>query len=275
MGKNAAQAIIIHAPKDRVAKPVLWRFLPIAIILAGLVAGYAMDWHHYLTLGYLGRSQDALKGFVAGHPILSPVGFLVCYAIAVAFSFPAAFVLTIFSGFLFGWALGGTLAVIGATIGATVLFVAARTACGDQLTKRLGGWTARLAEGFEKDAFAFLLVLRLVPFIPFVIVNIAPALFNVRLRTFVTATALGIVPAAFAYAWLGQGLDSVLDAAREAGHDVKAKDLVTPEITFALVALALVALSAAVVRKWWNHKHNTGAKAANGEDTGSISAAAD
>src|SRR4029077_18693723 len=118
----------------------------------------------------------------------------------------------------------------------------------------------RFAKGFEEDAFAFLLVLRLAPFIPFFVVNVAPAFFHVRLRTFVPATAIGIVPGDFAYAWLGQGVGSVLDAAKAAGRNATAKDLVTPEITFAFAALALVALVAAVVRKRWKHTHNAALK---------------
>jgi uncharacterized membrane protein YdjX (TVP38/TMEM64 family) len=246
--------------ENKARMSAIWRFLPIGLVLAGLVAGYAMGWQHYLTLGYLGASQDALQAFVAGHPALSAAGFVVSYVLVVAFSFPAAFVLTIFGGFLFGWALGALLSVIGATTGATALFLAARTAFGDHLRKRLGGVTARFAEGFEEDAFAFLLVLRLAPFIPFVVVNVAPAFFNVRLRTFVAATAIGIVPGAFAYAWLGQGVGSVLDAAQAAGRNATAKDLVTPEITFAFAALALVALIAAVVRKRWKHRHSAALK---------------
>ena len=173
------------------------------------------------------------------------------YAAAVAFSFPAASVLTIFGGFLFGWALGAALAVVAATVGATALFSAARTAFGEGLKERLSGISAKLADGFEHDAFAFLLVLRLAPFIPFVAVNIAPALFNVRLKTFVAATAIGIVPGAIAYAWLGEGLDSVLAAAAAAGRHVKVKDLVTPEITVAFALLSLVALVAAIVKRRW------------------------
>ncbi len=237
------------------ARSMAWRFAPIAVVLAGLVLGYVMGWHHYLTLGYLGKSQDALKAIVTDHPMLAPAAFVVCYALAVAFSFPAASVLTIFGGFLFGWAFGAMLAVIAATIGATAVFLAARTAFGDYFKRRLGGVSARLAEGFEKDAFSFLLVLRLAPFIPFVVVNVAPAFFNVRLRTFVGATAIGIVPGALAYAWLGEGVNSVLAAAKAAGRHASVKDLVTPEITTAFAALALVALIATVVKKRWKRKH--------------------
>ncbi len=135
-----------------------------------------------------------------------------------ALSFPAASVLTIFAGFLFGWLPGAGLAVVGATTGASILFLAARTAFGGFLRDRAGGLAARFSKGFEKDAFAYLLVLRLAPFVPFFVVNIAPALCGVRPKVFVAATVIGILPGALAYSWLGQGLDSVLLAAKAAGR---------------------------------------------------------
>ncbi len=228
-----------------------WHLIPIGIVLAGVVFGYAMGWQHYLSLHYLGESSEMLKQSVDVHPVLAPAGFIVIYAIAVAFSFPAASVLTIFAGFLFGWLVGGVCTILAATIGATALFLAARSAFGGFLKERAGPAAAKLASGFEKDAFSYLLVLRIAPFFPFFVVNIAPALFNVRLKTFVTATAIGIVPGTFAYAWLGQGVDSVLVAADKAGRDATVSDLVTPEITIAFVALALVAVLATIVKKVW------------------------
>jgi uncharacterized membrane protein YdjX (TVP38/TMEM64 family) len=257
VAKGAVPTATIDPERNRARKSPVWRFAPITVIAAGFVLGYILGWHHYLSLGYLGKSQDVLKAFVADHPALAPVGFVACYVLAVAFSFPAAAVLTIFGGFLFGWALGAALAVVAATSGATLLFLAARTAFGDYLKRRLGGVSARLAEGFEKDAFSFLLVLRLAPFVPFVVVNVAPALFNVRLRTFVAATAMGIIPGAIAYAWLGEGVDSVLVAAKAAGRHAKVTDLVTPQITIAFAALALVALIAVVVKRRWKRDNCT------------------
>ncbi len=237
------------APRRRGA----WRFLPIALIAAGLAAASALGWTQALSLASLADSRDMLQALVAAHPLAAPLGYVAVYAAAVAFSFPAASVLTIIGGFLFGWALGAALAVVAATVGATALFAAARTAFGEGLKERLSGLSAKLAEGFEQDAFAFLLVLRLAPFIPFVAVNIAPALFHVRLKTFVAATAIGIVPGAIAYSWLGEGLGSVLAAAAAAGRDVKLKDLVTPEITVAFALLSLVALVAAIVKRRWGN----------------------
>lgn len=229
----------------------LWRYVPFVLILAGLATGYAMGWHSYLTLSHLAESRETLRDLVSAHPLLAPLAFMVVYAATVACSFPAATILTVFSGFLFGWLLGGFVALAGATIGATILFLAASSAFGDALRARAGGFAARLSEGFRKNAFAYMLVLRIAPFIPFVIVNIAPALAGVRLRSFFLATLIGMVPATFAYAWLGRGIDSVLEQAAASGRTVGLRDLVTPEITIALAALALVAALAIGVRTVW------------------------
>lgn len=230
-------------------KSRLAHFAPLAVIVAVLAAGYALGLHDYLRLSMLAESREQLKAYVDAHPLLAPALFMLLYAAAVAVSFPAASVLTIFAGFLFGWLLGGALVVVAATAGATVLFLAARSAFRDTVRRRLGGVAGKLARGFEEGAFGYLLVLRLAPIFPFWVVNLAPALFNVRVKTYVAATALGITPGTFAYAYLGRGLESVLVAAARSGKDLTAADLVTPQITLAFAALALVALIPLVIRK--------------------------
>ncbi|WP_336066731.1 TVP38/TMEM64 family protein [Nitratireductor rhodophyticola] len=227
----------------------LKRFLPLLIVLAGLAGGYALGLHQYLSLEFLSESRGVLRGFVAENPFLAPLGFAVLYAMAVAFSFPAASILTLFAGFLFGWLLGGALVAVAATVGASAVFVAARGALSGVLAQKIGGRVSRMAKGFEEDAFNYLLVLRLAPIFPFWVVNIAPALFNVPLRTYATATFLGILPGTFAYAYLGHGLDSVLVAAAEAGREVTLGDLITPQLTLAFAALALVAAIPVAVKK--------------------------
>lgn len=230
-------------------KPVTWRrFLPLAIILAGLVAAYAAGLQDYLSLAVLAEQRDALKAYVADHQIASILGYFVLYALAVAFAFPAASILTIFAGFVFGWFIGGVVTVFAATTGAAAIFLAARSAFGDVLRKRAGPFAAKLADGFAEDAFGYLLVLRLAPVFPFFVVNIAPAFFDIKLRTYVAATFLGIIPGTFAYTWLGQGLDSVIVAA--AGREISIADLVTPEITIAFAGLAIVAAIPTIVRKF-------------------------
>ncbi|AKI02429.1 hypothetical protein IMCC20628_03747 [Hoeflea sp. IMCC20628] len=224
------------------------RFLPLAIIAAGIAAAYAAGLQEYLALTVLTEQREVLKEFVAEHRIASILGYFVLYTLAVAFAFPAASILTIFAGFVFGWFIGGTLTVFAATTGAAAIFLAARSAFGDVLRKRAGPFVAKLADGFAKDAFGYLLVLRLAPVFPFLIINIAPAFFDIRLRTYVAATFLGIIPGTFAYAWLGQGLDSVIAAA--AGREISISDLVTPEITIAFLGLAIVAAIPTIVGKF-------------------------
>jgi hypothetical protein len=130
-GTDAPQA----GPADR---PVL-RFVPLAIVALGLAFGYAMGWQHYLTLDYLAESRDLLKAQVAMHPTLAALVFFIVYVLATAFAFPAASALTIFGGFLFGWMTGSALVLVAATLGATLLFLAARSAFGEGLCHRVGG----------------------------------------------------------------------------------------------------------------------------------------
>ena len=225
------------------------RFAPIGVILGGLGLGYLFGLHEFLTFESLVVHRDGFKTYVMGNIVMAGAVYLVVYAAAVAFSFPAASLLTILGGFLFDWFLGGTLTVFAATVGASILFLAARTALGDFLKKMAGSGVARLAHGFEKNAFGFLLALRLAPVFPFFVINIAPALFNVPLRIYVTATFIGILPGTYAYSYLGQGLDSVIRSAKADEENVSASDLVTTELTIAFAVLAVVAMIPFIVRK--------------------------
>ena len=151
--------------------------------------------------------------------------------------------------------------MIGATIGATLIFLVARTALGEPLLRRAGPRAQQLAQGFREDAFSYLLFLRLVPAFPFFLVNLVPALAGVRLGPFVAATALGVIPGAIAFAFAGTGLDSMIAAQKTSYQDClaagrpncsfvfDAKDILTPQLLGALVALGLLALVPAVVRR--------------------------
>ena len=224
------------------------RFVPLAVVLGGLGVGYALGLHEYLSLDYLTTAREGLQATVAANPVLSAAAFVGIYALATAFAFPAASILTVFAGFLFGWVLGGALTAVAATLGATVLFLAAKTALGDAIKAKAGPKVRKLADGFRENSFSYLLALRLAPIFPFFVINVAPALFGVSLQTYVIATFVGILPGTFAYAYLGQGLDSVLAAAAASGERVSIGDLVTPQITIAFLALGAVALIPTLVK---------------------------
>lgn len=227
----------------------IWRYAPVVLVIAGLVLGYALGLQNYLSLTFLAEQREALRAYVNANFLWSALLFLVVYILAVAFSFPAASVLTIFGGFLFGWLIGGALVAVGATIGASILFLATRSAFGGFLRHRVDGVVKKMADGFRENAFGYLFVIRLAPVFPFFVVNIAAALFDISLGRFFTATLFGILPGTFAYAYLGQGVDSVLVAAQASGREAQISDLVTPEITLAFFALAFVALIPTVVKQ--------------------------
>ncbi len=158
--------------------------------------------------------RDRFQGFIAANLVLSLLAYIAVYAAAVALSVPGALILTLSGGLMFGWLLGGMAAVVGASIGAILLFLIARTAFGETLRAKAGPAINGLVEGFQKDALNYLLFLRLVPAVPFFVVNIAAALLGVPLRTYVIGTFFGIMPATFAFASIGAGLDSVFAKAK-------------------------------------------------------------
>jgi uncharacterized membrane protein YdjX (TVP38/TMEM64 family) len=127
--------------------------------------------------------------------------------------------------------------------------------------RRAGRLAEKVAQGFRADAFNYLLFLRLVPIFPFWLVNLVPALCGVPLATFVAATALGVIPVTFAFAFVGAGLDSVI-AAQQAAYqsclvagrpdcrlEFHMKAALTPELLGAFVALGVLALIPVVVKR--------------------------
>jgi uncharacterized membrane protein YdjX (TVP38/TMEM64 family) len=234
--------------------------LIVVVLLAG--AGYIIIGHGGISLEAMVRHRIEIDAFVVEHRVLAVFAYIALYITAVALSLPGAVFLTVAGGFLFGLAVGASAAVIGATIGATLIFLIARTALGEPLLRRAGPRAAQLAKGFRDDAFSYLLFLRLVPAFPFFLVNLVPAFAGVKLAPFVAATALGIIPGALVYALAGTGLDSVI-AAQRASYDsclsagrsgcqmtFDAKDVLTPQLIGALLALGLLALVPVVVKRF-------------------------
>ncbi|MEQ8268440.1 MAG: TVP38/TMEM64 family protein [Parvibaculum sp.] len=228
----------------------LRRLLPLAILVAGLAAFFAFGLDDYVTLDTLRDNRKSLGVWVADNWLLAAFLYVLAYIVIVAFSLPAGLVATLTGGFLFGTVFGGLLTVIGATVGATIIFLAARTALGDMLRAKAGPKLRKLEEGFGENAFSYMLVLRLVPLFPFFLVNLAPAFLGVSLRTYVAATFLGIIPATFVFASLGNGLGAVFDA----GRDPDLGLIFEPQIIGPILALALLALLPVVYRRYTGRK---------------------
>jgi uncharacterized membrane protein YdjX (TVP38/TMEM64 family) len=221
------------------------RLVPLAVLLAAIVAFFALGLHHYLSFEALQEHREQLLAMVGQHPWLAPLAFIALYAAVVALSVPGGAVLTIAGGFLFGVVAGSCYVVVAATLGATIVFLIAKTALGDLLRAKAGPRIRRMEEGFREDAFSYLLVLRLIPIFPFWLVNIVPAFLGVAVGTYVLGTFLGIIPGSVVYASVGNGLGAVFDA----GETPDLGIIFTPAIIGPIIGLALLALLPIAYRK--------------------------
>ena len=182
----------------------LKRLWPLLLLVVAAAVVLAMGWQSYLSVQQLAENRDALGAFIDANMALALLAFIALYTVTVALSVPGAAVLTLAGGLLFGWLLGGIASMIGATLGAVIVFLIARSALSEVLAARAGPWLDRFREGFKQDAFNYLLFLRLVPIFPFWLVNLAPGLLGVSFATYLITTILGIIPGTFAYSARGQ-----------------------------------------------------------------------
>ncbi|HEU4661606.1 MAG TPA: VTT domain-containing protein [Pseudolabrys sp.] len=248
-------------PQIERAGTLACRFIPLVVILVAAGLMYVAVGDRALSLEALVRHRMTIDAFVAAHRTVAVVVFIAIYILAVTLSVPGSWFLTVTGGFLFGVPLGAAAAVVGATIGATFVFLIARTALAEPLLRRAGSRITLIAKGFRDDAFSYLLFLRLVPAFPFFLVNLVSAVAGVRLSPFVGATALGIVPAAIVYTFAGTGLDAII-AAQQATYRIcvdgggvdcrmnfSPQDVLTPHLLCALVGLAVLALVPVVVHR--------------------------
>lgn len=220
------------------ATPLWKRLLPLGVILIALGLFFALGGPQYVSIESLRENRETLSALVADNFALVLIGFIALYALLVGISFPGASFLSIFGGFLFGTLVGGFGIVIGATIGATAIFLAARYALGDTLSKKAGPYMKKFEAGLKENELSYLFILRLIPAFPFFIVNIVPALFDVKLRNYVLSTFFGIIPGALVYASVGAGVGAIFDA----GGEVQLSGLMLQPKVFGPI-LGLIALS--------------------------------
>ncbi len=241
------------APAGRVSGTRRW--LPLLILALLVGAAYVSGLHRYVSLRTVSEHRETLEALVAEHWLFSVVAFVVVYIAVVALSLPGAAVMTVLGGFLFGWLIGTPLSALAATMGSVAIFLIVRSSLGATLAERAGPRFEVLSDGFKKNAFNYLLFLRLVPAFPFFAVNAVAGLCGVRLGTFVLATIIGIIPGALVFSFLGSGLDELIDVqlaaeracASLAGtsdcpNTLSITSLLSPQLLAALAGLGVLAL---------------------------------
>lgn len=212
--------------------PAILVLVPILAILAGFLALGGPPWRTDAIL----ERREQLREAAAARPLLTLALFMSVHLAIVSSALPVGPPMSLLAGFLFGRWLGTATILTSSTAGALVVFylvrLSAGTGWGERLRARAGPLAARVAADVRANAFGYLLVARLVPMFPFFLVNILAGLFAVRPSTFLLATLIGRLPAAFLYVSLGE----------ELGRVATIDELVSPGIVVALTGLGLLAL---------------------------------
>jgi uncharacterized membrane protein YdjX (TVP38/TMEM64 family) len=217
------------------------RLIPLLVFAAVLIAFFALGLNKYLTLDLLKENREVLKSWVSANKTEAVLLFITAYIVVAAFSLPISVLVSITGGFLFGSVFGAAWGVIGATIGATILFLVAKTALGDPLRQRFASQVKSLEEGFRANAVSYMLLLRLVPLFPFWLVNLAASFTGVSVVTFFVTTLLGIIPGAFVFASIGNGLNALFEAGEQPDLSLVAL-LSRPDFYVPIVGLVVLSL---------------------------------
>ena len=187
------------------------RRLPLILILVIAAVG-AFTLTDYLSFEALRDNRDALLTLRDDNLVLTVVAFVLTYVVVVAFSLPGASMATLTGGFLFGTLGGSLLSVLGATVGATIIFLAARHGFGEILKTRMDasdGKVGKISKGISENQWSMLFVMRLVPIVPFFVANLVPAFLAVPVHRYVISTFFGIIPGSLVYSSVGAGLGEV------------------------------------------------------------------
>ncbi len=222
------------------------KMLPLIGIAVVAVIGF-FTLRDYLSFEALRDNREALLAWRDANFITASLGFILVYVAIVAFSLPGAAIISLTGGFLFGLFPGALYNITSATIGAVIIFQAARFGLGDYLSRRMdnaGGMVGKIKAGLNENEISFLLIMRLVPAFPFFVANLVPALVGTKLRTFIWTTFVGIIPGGFVYTWVGTGLGEVF--ARGEGPDLGI--IFEPKILGPILALCALSLLPVILK---------------------------
>jgi uncharacterized membrane protein YdjX (TVP38/TMEM64 family) len=219
--------------------PAWKRYAPMAAIAAVAIIG-AFTLKDYLSFEALAANREALTAFRDANYALTAGLFILAYIVIVGFSLPGATIATLTGGFLFATFPGALFNVLGATLGATVIFLAARYGLGEKLAAKMDasdGAVRKIKDGIDENQWSMLFLIRLVPAVPFFVANLVPALVGVPLYRFFVSTFLGIIPGAVVYTSVGAGLGEVF----ERGETPNLGIIFEPHILLPILGLCVLA----------------------------------
>jgi uncharacterized membrane protein YdjX (TVP38/TMEM64 family) len=215
------------------------------IILLILIGIYVSDLPHYFTLSALKTYESDLIHFVFKHKIGAAFLFIAIYALSVALFLPLGVYLSIAGGFLFPLPLATLYILMGFSAGCALVYLTIQDGVHTLFLKIAGPRLKRIEKAFQSNELNYLLFLRLVPFSPTGLINLAAIFFEVRFRTFLWTAFVGAIPSTLIFAEVGTRLDHILAS----GNSVSLYSLLTWKMSLALIALSLLSLLPAVLKK--------------------------
>ena len=172
----------------------------------------------------------------------------VIWILMAGFASPIA----LLAGFIFGKWLGTFVLVFGMSIGATIMYIFANYFLKEIIKEKFLNKFKELEVKFKRSEFNYLLIYRFIGGIPFVISNVLPCIFNVKIKNFFLATIIGIIPQIFLMVSIGSGIEKIIDQNLEAP---RIKDLIfSPDIYFPLVSFFLLIILTIILRKFFYKK---------------------
>ena len=202
----------------------------------------------WISFTVLKENRSDILAFRDENFILSIILFWSFYFLLVVFSLPGAAVASVSGGFLFGLNLGLLINVTAASTGATVLFILVRYGLKSFKYSRSSdfdnNFAVKIKNGLIQNQVSIMLILRLVPLVPFFLANILPALVSVRLFNFIWTTVIGIIPGGIVFTWIGVGVGEVFDRNEYPNIEL----LFTPFILGPLLCLAALILIPMILR---------------------------
>lgn len=243
-----------HEAHERPEPNFWWAWLQryglLVVVIAGLAVVWWMGLHQYISFETLHKHHEQLNAWVLSNAWWAALLYFVVYVALVGLSLPGGALMTLAGGYLFGLFYGTLLAASGATLGATIIFIAARNASRSFIRRRAGRIIRRIEAGFRENMLSYMIFLRVVPVFPFFAINLAMAFLGVPLRLYVLTTFFGILPGSLVYAGVGNGMGHLLDVGRQPDTGV----IFEPQILIPILALVILSLAPVAYREYRKRK---------------------
>jgi len=215
------------------------KILIVLVIVALIAAFFIFDLGQYLSLDYLKSQHTALVQYTTENKVIAMGGFFLIYVAVAALSLPGASIMTLAGGAIFGFLTGVILVSFASTIGATLAFLFSRYMFRDTVQNKFSSYLQTINNGVEEEGAFYLFTLRLIPVVPFFVVNLLMGLTGLKTLTFAWVSQIGMLPATAVFVNAGNQL-AQLDSL---------KDILSPQL---LAAFALLGIFPIVAKKLLN-----------------------